>query len=103
MMKTKELMAGDLVWEFDPSSNTLQPGTVGSVQVLKGRGLYNPHTLSGTLIVDNVLALSFTEVLPRSMNLQLFLTAPLAFFSWLCPSVKLTQQLNSMVLQALGK
>ena len=79
-MKMGELTAGDLVWELESISNTLRLGIVGSVQVRKGKGLYNPHTLSGTVIVDNVLALTFTEVLPRSMNLQSFLTAPFCSF-----------------------
>ena len=98
-----ELQEGDLLWEVDPISNMLQPGFVKSMRMHKGRGLYNPHTLSGIIIVDNILALSFTDVLPRSFALQSYLTGPLAVLSWFCSSMGLAPQLNSLVLQALGK
>lgn len=98
-----ELRAGDLLWEVDPIRLILQPSLVRSTTVQKGRGLFNPHTLSGTVIVNNVVALSFTEILPRSLTFQTFLTFPLALLSWFCPSVKVAQQLNSIVLQALSK
>ena len=103
MMKMSELMIGDLLWEVDPFSNSLRPSVIEAVQREMGKGLFNPHTLSGTMIVDNVLTLSFTDFLPRSFALQSLLTIPFAFMAWLCPSPTIAQELNSFILQRLGK
>ena len=45
---------------------TLQSGIEGSVAVIErtfGRGLYNPHTLSGDIFVDGVLCSTYTDAI----------------------------------------
>lgn len=103
MFKMSELTPGDWLWEVDPSSNALRPVMILSTRILEGRGLYNPHTLSGTMIVNNISALSFTDALPKSSVLQSLLTSPLALISWISPLPGMAIRMNKLILHWLEK
>lgn len=50
--------------------------SVELITVRPGKGLYNPHTASGSIFVDGVLASTFTEVLPPSVAVHTAVTYP---------------------------
>lgn len=103
MRRMDELKVGDMLWEAQPSSTMLVPGVIRSIHVEKGMGLFNPQTFSGTVLVNNISVVSFTNILPKSKLLYQAVTAPLAFVSWLCPSNTFANWLNSAALRSLGK
>ena len=53
-------------------------------------GLYNPHTRSGSIVVDNVSALTFTSSIPASLGLHKALMAPVQGLHMLLPDTMLT-------------
>ena len=44
--------------------NKLSNGTVVAVDRIKAVGLYNPHTLQGDLLVNGIVASSYTDAIP---------------------------------------
>ncbi len=52
-------------------------------------GLYNPHTRSGSIVVDNVSALTFTSSIPASLGLHQALMAPVQGLHMLLPDTRL--------------
>ena len=65
------------------------------------KGLFNPHTASGNIVVDKVLALTFTESLPASPTLHALVTAPAAALYWLMPTNRVAERINSYILSTL--
>ena len=63
----QELQSGDYLWEYCKASRTLKRSKIAAINYTKATGRINPHTFSGTIIVDNVAALTFTESLPPSL------------------------------------
>ena len=77
LVKACELSLGQYVWTLD---NTSQTGVVHSRIISLGselgRGLYNPHTVSGSIVVDGVAVTTFTDTLPASMAAHTAVTLP---------------------------
>lgn len=64
----RSVKVGDSVAVLEPGSKRrAKVSTVKAVAMHKGRGLYNPHTLEGTLVVNGVVTSCLTEALPSSV------------------------------------
>lgn len=61
-------------------------------------GLYNPHTASGSIIVDGVAATAFTDVLPPSSAVYRAVVLPLRAMSFLIPSKAMAMAVNDAIL-----
>lgn len=93
---------GDAVWQVDPLSGTPQRTTVAEVTRRSATGLFNPHTLSGTIVVDDIAALTFTDTLPKSTLVHSLVTAPGALLYWLSPTNAVAEKINSVLLRVFG-
>ena len=68
-------------------------------------GLYNPHTASGSIVVDGVAAATFSDILPPSVAAHSAVTGPFRWLS-LCrvaDSVHVCEVLNSAILWPLAR
>ena len=79
IVRAGDVQAGDMVWALE------DPGLIATRSYLtkitsttcsKKAGLYNPHTPSGYLVVNNLMALTFTETLPASLTWHSVVTMP---------------------------
>ena len=61
-------------------------------------GLYNPHTASGSIVVNGVAATAFTDVLPPSAAVYKAVMLPLRAISFLIPSKAMAMAINDAVL-----
>lgn len=62
MLSARKLISGDIV--FDANGEALQ---ITDVRKVAARGAYNPQTLDGEIVVDNVLATTFTDAVHLSV------------------------------------
>ena len=70
-----------------------------------GKGLYNPHTKSGSLVVDGIAAATFSDVLPPSLHAHAAITTPFRWLYAACKasdSIKACDALNSLILWPLS-
>jgi hypothetical protein len=102
IMRAEEVQVGDMVWELDPVSNTMDRTTVAEVSRELAPGLYNPHTLSGNIVVEDIAALTFTNTLPKQPLVHSLVTAPGALLYWLSPTNGVAEALNSAILRVFG-
>lgn len=72
---------------------------IASIQFGAARGLFNPHTLAGTLVVDGVAASQITEWFPASLAVYKLASLPLYAISRLPMSVDTATSLNDAVLR----
>lgn len=72
-VRTADIRMGDLLWSM--SDGTLQPAPVTGISHASLPGLYNPHTASGTIIVDSLAAFTFTDTISPSIAVHTFVTA----------------------------
>lgn len=101
-MEMRSLQVGDYLWELPESpAGPLVPVKIILAKYEVSQGLFNPHTSSGTILVDNIAALSFTETVPRSPAVHFSVTLPISILSWLCPAEP-GQWLNDFLLYWLG-
>ena len=69
------------------------------------QGLFNPHTKSGSIVVDGIAATTFSDILPPTLRAHATVTAP---FRWLfqacraCHAVWAYEALNAAVLMPLA-
>ena len=63
-------------------------------------GLYNPHTVSGSIIVNGVAATAFTDVLPPSTAVYAAVVLPFRALSFLIPSKAMAMAINDAILNA---
>lgn len=97
-----KLSVGDSLLEVSMSSDTLVPSAIVEISLQTGKGLYNPHTTTGNIVVNGVLALTFTNALPQSTMVHSVITAPLAIIHSLCPTNRIAELLNSLILQFIN-
>lgn len=70
---------GDTLWVRGTGSRVtrgLTPAAVTTIQKAQDVGLYNPHTASGSIIVNGIAASTFTDVLPASLVVHSLITYP---------------------------
>lgn len=90
---------GDAVWALDAGSS-LQPECVAKVAVGVQRGLYNPHTPSGTIVIGGMAAATFTDVLRPSVRWHTLITAPGRLLFDVLPTVEIAARVNAAMLRA---
>ena len=99
--KAAEVRVGDIVWHHSTETGQMEQTVIQNISHQLATGLYNPHVLSGTIVVDGVAALTFTESLARSTWAHAMVTAPAALSHSLLPSES-AAWLNAAILQWLG-
>ena len=78
-VRAADVGIGDTLWRL--TGTIMQPVRVKSVTHLGMTGLYNPHTPSGTIVVDNLAAFTFTDsILPSLTAHRLATFVPYAMY-----------------------
>ncbi|XP_078605015.1 uncharacterized protein LOC144878384 [Branchiostoma floridae x Branchiostoma japonicum] len=67
LVTAREVTVGDLVHVVDGEDQTPRPEEVTEVTTEIKRGLYCPHTLGGSLVVDGVCVSTYTEMFPPAL------------------------------------
>ena len=96
-------MVGDLVARTDAESSSLVWARVVGKSESFRSGLYNPHTASGTIVIDDIVATTFTDTLPPSFIVHSIVTMPMRLLFLACKAMGATTQcdaLNHLVLKA---
>ena len=78
---------------------------VVALSVKFSKGLYNPHTFSGSIVVDGVAAATFSDVLPPSLGAHAAVTTPFRWLYKACiasDSLRTCDALNSLILWPLS-
>ena len=92
---------GDLVWtlpEGKPGVGSVPiPTKIIDIQLSMQQGLYNPHTMSGTIVVDRFAAATFTETIPPSFLVHRVLIMP-ALLLYVALPAFVADWLNSICL-----
>ncbi len=73
------------------------PSAVVTVSKDRQQGLYNPHTASGSIVVNGVAATAFTDVLPPYTLAHTAITLPFRMMS-ACMPAAFAQAFNDAVL-----
>ena len=74
-VRAADISPGNVVWSLPTQMGSVHPTVVTSVLHSELVGKYNPHTASGTIIVDNVAAYTFTETISPSLTTHSLVTA----------------------------
>ena len=74
--RAQDIQIGDYLLELDPTGARGLPAQVMAKYETVETGLYNPHVASGSIVVNNVGALTFTDTLPPSLAIHKLITAP---------------------------
>lgn len=98
--KAEDVEVGDVIWWH--ARGSLEGSRVLKVSRTQARGLYNPHTLSGSILVNEVAALTFTEILPRSTWIHSLVTAPAAVVYAISPTTRIAVWINRQLLAMCG-
>lgn len=100
-MRAADAKLGDLVWTLPESqlgaSSLLMPTKLVDIESSMQRGLYNPHTFSGTIIVNQVAAATFTDAIAPSFRAHRILTLPAMLLHMVLPS-HVADWLNNVLL-----
>lgn len=103
LLKTaKTVKTGDFVGIADLPTSSIFWSPVTSILHSFQRGLYNPHTPSGSIIVNRMAAATFTNTLPPSPTLHRLATMPASIFYSTCKLlgvVRACNDINDIVLQ----
>ena len=102
VLRAEEIQVGDSVWQVDPSRRKPQRTRVTEITRGPAVGLFNPHTLSGSIVVNDIAALTFTNTLPKSTWVHSLVTAPGALLYWLCPTDGAAEAINWALLKVFG-
>lgn len=100
IVRAGDVQAGDMVWALeDPGfiATRSYATKITSTTCSRKAGLYNPHTPSGHLVVNNLMALTFTETLPASLTWHSAVTMPAKILYHVLPK-SIAQSLNQIAL-----
>lgn len=91
---------GDSLWTMpkDAPDAELTWSAVTSVSQTMQQGLYNPHTPSGTIVVDGVAACTFPDRLPASLAAHAWATLPARMLHRLLMTNSLRTAVNDALL-----
>ena len=101
LVRAADINIGDCLWisEFaNTSTPTLQQIKVTRAKLTKAQGLYNPHTASGSILVNRVATTTFTDTLPASMTIHAIVTIPARIIYGMMPKA-LSGWLNNKLLE----
>lgn len=71
---------------------------VAYINLRTQEGLFNPHTVSGSIVVNGVAATAFTDALQPSTAVYATVMLPLRVLSFLIPSKSMAMAFNDAVL-----
>ncbi|KAK9818862.1 hypothetical protein WJX74_002720 [Apatococcus lobatus] len=94
------IKVGDRLWTTpkNAANGELTWSTVTSVRQTTQQGLYNPHTPSGTIVVDGVAACTFPDRLPASFAAHAWATLPARVLHRMLMTNKLRTIVNDALL-----
>ena len=104
LVKAVKLQIGDYVWTGAGQTSGayartgLAPSRIVAIRSELGRGLYNPHTASGSIMVDDIATATFTDVLPASTVVHSIVTLPARMLSSLLYAQSLREKVNDLLL-----
>ena len=81
--RAQDIKIGDCLATLNTAEQPAERSCVVSKTMTMQKGLFNPHTASGSIVVDGVGALTFTDTLPRSLAVHRLVTAPGQAAYWL--------------------
>ena len=103
LVRAADLKVGHEVFIVQAAGAAAAPSRITALKSEQGLGLYNPHTASGSIVVDGVAASTFTDVLPASVAAHTAVTLPARLLYTLLPSQLLQEAANSMLLSAYSR
>ncbi len=98
LMRAADVKVGAGLWTISPNDKFLQPTTVIQISTRPEKGLHNPHTVSGSIIVNNIASATFTETLPASTAAHTLVTLPAQLLFLAMPTSNLADCVNSLLL-----
>lgn len=101
LTRAGDIKPGQFIWRNDAASMGLAATEVTGVGHKMLAGLYNPHTPSGSIIVDGVATSTFTDVLPPSLAAHTAVTLPARLLYQLLPSQIMARALNDALLKVV--
>ncbi|KAK9844755.1 hypothetical protein WJX74_006431 [Apatococcus lobatus] len=100
LVRAADVRVGQWVWASSGTgSAAVAPTRVTRVSTASAQGLFNPHTASGSIMVDGVVAATFTETISASLALHTVVTFPAQLLYRLAPTQALAAQLNTALLK----
>ena len=105
-VRAQDIKLGDCLIGLDATSSYVaQSCVVGKTERLD-TGLYNPHTASGSIVVNGIGALTFTDTLPPKRVMHTIVTMPARLVYLALKAVRatpVTEALNNALLIAYFK
>ena len=74
--RAQDIMVGDCLVATNDAGQSAAPACVVRKAHSMERGLYNPHVASGSIVVNSIAALTFTDTLPPSLAVHRVVTVP---------------------------
>ncbi len=93
------MQVGDSLFELKGTQSAAQTVTEATRGPM--RGLYNPHTASGSLVVDGIAASVLTDFIPASLALHTAITMPAQALYHILPT-PVAQALNTAILAGVA-
>ena len=100
MAPLSEIHVGSFVWVVSDQSGELELRRVLEQTHSYEQGLFNPHIPAGSLIVNGVAALTFSNVLPPSLGWHTAVALPGRLLFLAMPSLRLATIINKALLAA---
>ena len=100
LVKAGDLKPGGYVWTSSGNSSlfSIARSRIVSLKPELARGLYNPHTASGSIVVDGVAAATFTDTLPASVAVHTAVTLPARILYHILHTSLLREKVNGLLL-----
>lgn len=99
LVRAADVKVGEWVWALNGTNHASVVATrITSVSTRSARGLYNPHTASGSIIVDSMAAATFTDSISASLAMHGLVTLPAQLLYQLTPTRALAARLNTVLL-----
>lgn len=102
-VRVEDIKVGDCLLKLDDAVAQVSLACVVGKTEQLGTGLYNPHTVSGSIVVNGIVALTFTDTLPPSLLIHSIVTAPARLLYLALKAVRgagLANTLNEVFLSA---
>lgn len=94
------MQVGDDLFELEGSQSVARP--VVEASRTTRAGLFNPHTASGSLVVDGIAASVITDFMPASLALHTAVTMPAQALYHILPT-SAAEALNSVILAGVAR
>ena len=101
LKRAGDIAIGDRLAQITAFRLAVEPAHVVNIVVSFQQGLYNPHTASGTIVVNSLAATTFTDFLPPYTHMHALMTVPARIMFSACKSIggfALCERLNEALL-----